>query len=75
MHNNININPFETNNIYTNKKPKTMRGNQSYGLSFGVNENGGYDSYQSSAQKKKKVFGKSGKTLLLPAQLLLELLF
>ncbi len=65
MHNNININPFETNNIYTNKKPKTMRGNQSYGLSFGVNENGGYDFYQLSAHKKEESFWEKWKNVII----------
>ena len=65
MHNNMNINPFETNNIYTNKKPKTMRGNQSYGLSFGVNENGGYDNYQSSVQKKEESFWQKWKNVII----------
>ncbi|MCI5825047.1 MAG: hypothetical protein MRZ90_08940, partial [Candidatus Gastranaerophilales bacterium] len=65
MQNNMNINPFETNNIYTNKKPKTMRENQSYGLSFGVNENGGYDSYQSSVQKKEESFWQKWKNVII----------
>ena len=65
MHNNMNINPFETNNIYTNKKPKTMRGNQSYGLSFGANENGGYDSYQLSAPKKEESFWEKWKNVII----------
>ena len=61
----MNINPFGTNNIYTNKKPKTMRGNQSYGLSFGVNENGGYDNYQSSAPKKEESFWEKWKNVII----------
>ncbi|MCI5824252.1 MAG: hypothetical protein MRZ90_04865, partial [Candidatus Gastranaerophilales bacterium] len=65
MHNNMNINSFETNNIYTNKKPKTMRGNQSYGLSFGVNENGGYDFYQLSAHKKEESFWEKWKNVII----------
>ncbi|MCI5823692.1 MAG: hypothetical protein MRZ90_02005, partial [Candidatus Gastranaerophilales bacterium] len=65
MHNNMNINPFGTNNIYTNKKPKTMRENQSYGLSFGANENGGYDSYQLSAPKKEESFWEKWKNVII----------
>ena len=65
MQNNMNINPFGTNNIYTNKKPKTMKGNQSYGLSFGANENVGYDNYQSSAQKKEESFWEKWKNVII----------
>ena len=42
-----------------------MRGNQSYGLSFGVNENGGYDSYQLSAPKKEESFWEKWKNVII----------
>ncbi|UKI40374.1 MAG: hypothetical protein L6V95_09235 [Candidatus Melainabacteria bacterium] len=70
----MNVNPFGSSSIYTNSTPNTMNANQSCGLRFGASSDD-YDYYNSSVPKKKKVFGKSGKRLLLVALSLLVLGF